>query len=233
MGATPCKPVDGDRDALHEPCRWLPSDVRWSIENIRICDRHRRDLGNINSLAAGIAEIDLLQSIVIEPTGELIVGRRRPTACQLRDQIGVFLGLSRGAMATGSRKLLEAASAASAILSPESAGSPAAHLRRPPRLLLRPSRAEMRTETEAEWSWTNVVLMRSLRSCHQGKCRKTCPPVRITVLPDRWTGQSPAVVPDVILLLRTRNAPGIAAGTGAVIRNARGIRCFTNCFGGH
>src|SRR5690348_8932321 len=77
--------LDGDRDALDEPCRVLPGDTLWSIEDIRVCDRHRRDLDDIKSLAANTAEIGLLQSIVIAPTGELIVGRRRLAACRLLD----------------------------------------------------------------------------------------------------------------------------------------------------
>jgi ParB family chromosome partitioning protein len=77
--------IDGDRDALDGSCRVLPGDTLWPIENIRICDRHRHDLGDIKSLAANIAEIGLLQSIVITLTGELIVGRRRLAACQLLD----------------------------------------------------------------------------------------------------------------------------------------------------
>jgi N6-adenosine-specific RNA methylase IME4 len=47
------------------------------IDEIIVGERHRRELGNLDSLAASIAEIGLLQPIVITPDGHLIAGRRR------------------------------------------------------------------------------------------------------------------------------------------------------------
>jgi ParB family transcriptional regulator, chromosome partitioning protein len=44
--------------------------------------RHRRDLGDIDSLARSIAEIGLLHPIVIRPDGVLIAGERRLAACK-------------------------------------------------------------------------------------------------------------------------------------------------------
>jgi ParB family chromosome partitioning protein len=44
--------------------------------------RHRRDMGDINSLAASIADLGLLHPIVIHPDGTLIAGERRLRAAQ-------------------------------------------------------------------------------------------------------------------------------------------------------
>jgi N6-adenosine-specific RNA methylase IME4 len=52
------------------------------IADIRIGSRHRRDLGDIASLAATIAEVGLLHPIVVRPDGTLIAGERRLRACQ-------------------------------------------------------------------------------------------------------------------------------------------------------
>jgi N6-adenosine-specific RNA methylase IME4 len=50
------------------------------ISTIVIGDRHRRDLGDIEQLAANIAAIGLLHPIVVTPNGELIAGARRLAA---------------------------------------------------------------------------------------------------------------------------------------------------------
>ena len=50
--------------------------------SIRIGARHRRDLGDIDALAASIADIGLLHPIVIAPNGTLIAGQHRLAACQ-------------------------------------------------------------------------------------------------------------------------------------------------------
>ena len=47
------------------------------LADIKIGARHRKDLGNIDTLAASIAELGLLQPIVVRPDGELIAGERR------------------------------------------------------------------------------------------------------------------------------------------------------------
>jgi hypothetical protein len=46
------------------------------IDEIVVGERHRRDLGDIASLAANVAELGLLHPIVIH--GTLIAGERRP-----------------------------------------------------------------------------------------------------------------------------------------------------------
>src|SRR3974377_135259 len=51
------------------------------IGSIRIGKRHRRDLGDIDQLAASIAQLGLLHPIVVTPGGELIAGERRLQAC--------------------------------------------------------------------------------------------------------------------------------------------------------
>ena len=47
------------------------------ISEIKIGKRHRRDLGDIATLAKSIQETGLLHPIVVTPMGELIAGRRR------------------------------------------------------------------------------------------------------------------------------------------------------------
>ena len=52
------------------------------VADIKVGKRHRRDLGNIQSLAANINEIGLLHPIVVRPDGKLIAGERRLEACK-------------------------------------------------------------------------------------------------------------------------------------------------------
>jgi N6-adenosine-specific RNA methylase IME4 len=54
----------------------------WPIERIRIGTRHRRDMGDIDGLAADIEEIGLLHPVPVTPEGVLIAGRRRLLACE-------------------------------------------------------------------------------------------------------------------------------------------------------
>lgn len=54
----------------------------FSTDRIIIGERHRWDLGNIDSLARSIAELGLLHPIVIKPDGTLIAGERRLAACR-------------------------------------------------------------------------------------------------------------------------------------------------------
>jgi N6-adenosine-specific RNA methylase IME4 len=56
------------------PVRVMP------IAEIRLGARHRRDLGDIASLAANISELGLLHPIVVRPDGQLIAGQRRLAA---------------------------------------------------------------------------------------------------------------------------------------------------------
>src|SRR6516225_3046749 len=54
-----------------------------AIEAIKVGERHRRDLGDIEGLAASIAEVGLLQPIALTFDGYLIAGERRLRAVQL------------------------------------------------------------------------------------------------------------------------------------------------------
>lgn len=54
-----------------------------NIADIRIGERHRKDLGDVASLAKSIADIGLLHPVVITPDGTLIAGERRIAACKL------------------------------------------------------------------------------------------------------------------------------------------------------
>ena len=57
--------------------------VLCAIDNIEVGPRHRRDLGDIEALAASIADVGLLHAIVIAPEGTLIAGERRLEAARL------------------------------------------------------------------------------------------------------------------------------------------------------
>jgi N6-adenosine-specific RNA methylase IME4/ParB-like chromosome segregation protein Spo0J len=54
-----------------------------AIDEIIVGERHRRDLGDIEGLAASIAEVGLLQPIAVTFDGYLIAGERRLRAVQL------------------------------------------------------------------------------------------------------------------------------------------------------
>jgi N6-adenosine-specific RNA methylase IME4 len=51
-----------------------------NVSDIRIGHRHRRDLGNLDALARSIADVGLLQPILIRPDGALVAGERRLAA---------------------------------------------------------------------------------------------------------------------------------------------------------
>jgi ParB family chromosome partitioning protein len=53
------------------------------IDKIRIGTRHRREMGDIASLAASIEDIGLLNPITIDEDGLLLAGARRLAACKL------------------------------------------------------------------------------------------------------------------------------------------------------
>jgi ParB family chromosome partitioning protein len=53
------------------------------VAAIQVGPRHRRDLGDVASLAASIAELGLLHPIVVNTAGELIAGERRLEAAKL------------------------------------------------------------------------------------------------------------------------------------------------------
>ncbi len=52
------------------------------IEEIKVGNRIRKDLGNIGPLAQSIADYGLLNPITIEPDGTLLSGQRRLEACK-------------------------------------------------------------------------------------------------------------------------------------------------------
>ena len=56
--------------------------TRRRIDEIVIGERTRRDLGDIEGLAASINELGLLQPVVVRPDGRLIAGERRLAAAK-------------------------------------------------------------------------------------------------------------------------------------------------------
>jgi len=56
------------------------------IVNITVGTRHRKDIGDIAALAAGIADVGLLHPIVVRPDGTLIAGGRRLAAFKHLDR---------------------------------------------------------------------------------------------------------------------------------------------------
>jgi ParB family chromosome partitioning protein len=54
-----------------------------SIADIRVGERYRRELGDIDALAASIKDVGLLHPIVIAVDGALVAGQRRVAACKL------------------------------------------------------------------------------------------------------------------------------------------------------
>jgi ParB family chromosome partitioning protein len=52
------------------------------ITKIRVRNRYRKKLGDIESLATSIKELGLLHPIVVRPDGRLIAGERRLAACK-------------------------------------------------------------------------------------------------------------------------------------------------------
>ncbi|WP_229116369.1 ParB N-terminal domain-containing protein [Parenemella sanctibonifatiensis] len=57
-------------------------ELERAVSSIRIGNRHRTDLGDIDALAASIARDGLLQPPTITPDGVLVCGRRRLAAIQ-------------------------------------------------------------------------------------------------------------------------------------------------------
>jgi len=56
---------------------------KWPIDKIKVGERFRKDLGNIEELAANIKEEGLYHPIVITSSGDLVIGRRRLKAYEL------------------------------------------------------------------------------------------------------------------------------------------------------
>jgi N6-adenosine-specific RNA methylase IME4/ParB-like chromosome segregation protein Spo0J len=74
MSCHPCFPQSGDAPATAVAQPTMP------LAYIKVGVRHRRDLGDIPSLARNIQEIGLLHPIVVRPDGTLIAGARRLAA---------------------------------------------------------------------------------------------------------------------------------------------------------
>src|SRR5262249_12543469 len=55
---------------------WLP------IASIRVGPRQRQDLGDLDALAASLAEVGQLQPVAVSPDGLLVAGRRRLEAAK-------------------------------------------------------------------------------------------------------------------------------------------------------
>jgi ParB family chromosome partitioning protein len=56
--------------------------AKLEISQIKVRNRYRKSLGEINSLAASIKDLGLLHPIVVRPDGRLIAGERRLAACR-------------------------------------------------------------------------------------------------------------------------------------------------------
>jgi ParB family transcriptional regulator, chromosome partitioning protein len=52
------------------------------ISDITVGERYRKDMGDLDGLAASIADIGLLNPITIAPDGTLLAGGRRLAACK-------------------------------------------------------------------------------------------------------------------------------------------------------
>jgi ParB family chromosome partitioning protein len=61
---------------------WANGMRKLPINKIRVRDRFRKSLGDIDSLAASIDEMGLLHPIVVRRDGRLIAGERRLAACK-------------------------------------------------------------------------------------------------------------------------------------------------------
>jgi ParB family transcriptional regulator, chromosome partitioning protein len=59
------------------------SPASMSVDEIRVGRRHRRDLGDVDALAASMRELGLLHPIVVTPDGLLLCGERRLCAARL------------------------------------------------------------------------------------------------------------------------------------------------------
>lgn len=74
------------RTRAERPARrgWHVAEVE--IADIQIGDRHRKDFGDLDALAASITDLGLLQPIGVTPESVLVFGERRLRAC--RDVLG-------------------------------------------------------------------------------------------------------------------------------------------------
>ncbi|TDB86471.1 hypothetical protein E1264_17895 [Actinomadura sp. KC216] len=60
----------------------VTAEVRVPIAEIRIIDRHRRDMGDLDRLISSIADLGLIQPVVLAGDRRLIAGVRRIEACK-------------------------------------------------------------------------------------------------------------------------------------------------------
>ncbi len=56
--------------------------AKLTINEITVRNRHRKNLGDVESLAASIKQVGLLHPIVVRSDGRLIAGGRRLAACK-------------------------------------------------------------------------------------------------------------------------------------------------------
>jgi hypothetical protein len=68
----------------------------FSLDEVRVGTRHRRDMGDIAGLAASIEDIGLLNPITVDETGMLLAGARRYAACKLLGWKEVPVNVLRG-----------------------------------------------------------------------------------------------------------------------------------------
>jgi hypothetical protein len=61
----------------------LPKAHLFKISDVVVGTRHRRDMGDIDALAASIKDIGLLHPIVVRPNGVLVAGERRLRAAKM------------------------------------------------------------------------------------------------------------------------------------------------------
>lgn len=57
-------------------------ELDWTVESIRVGDRHRHDLGDLTELIESIHDLGMLQPITVSPDGTLICGARRLAAAK-------------------------------------------------------------------------------------------------------------------------------------------------------
>jgi ParB family chromosome partitioning protein len=54
-----------------------------SVDKIRVGTRHRKDMGDLDALAASMDALGLLHPVVVAPDGLLLCGERRVAAAKL------------------------------------------------------------------------------------------------------------------------------------------------------
>ncbi len=64
-------------DAMSESNGGMEKSTTVRIADVKLGDRHRRDLGDVDALVRSIQDIELLHPIVVTPDMELIAGARR------------------------------------------------------------------------------------------------------------------------------------------------------------